>query len=125
MSWNNIKRDPADIAFSKYIRLKHKKCQRCGRVGEGNLGIDGLQASHYKSRHKESVRFDFENVDCLCVSCHKYFTDHPNEYDEWKIGQLGEKAYDLLILRANTPCHKDRLMQKIIWTKLLKDDFGV
>ena len=125
MSWNNIKRDPADIAFSKYVRLTHKKCIKCSRRGTGKLEIDGLQASHFHGRGKESTRFDLENVDCLCISCHRYFTEHKTEYEVWKLEQLGQKAYDLLMLRANTTGNKDRKLQAIIWKKLLKEDFGV
>lgn len=122
MGWNNIRLDQADVLFSKYIRFKAKKCAYCGRAGTGALGIFGLQASHFHSRRKESVRFDEENVDPLCVSCHrKLGTDNKPEYEAWKIKQLGQKKFDLLMLRANTPQKKDRKLVAIVYRKLLKE----
>ena len=125
MSWNNIKIDIADKLFSKYVRLQHKECLKCGKFGTGELGIDGLQASHFHGRRKESTRYDLKNVDCLCISCHKYFTELKTEYEAWKLEQLGQKEYDLLMLRANTPGKRDRKMQAIIWKELLKNDFDL
>lgn len=122
MSWNTIKIDPADRYFSKYIRLKAKKCMNCGRRGEGKEGVTGLQASHFHSRRKESVRFDTENVDVLCIGCHRRMgTYEREEYKAFKLKQLGQKAYDLLELRANTYAKKDRLLQKLVWNQALKE----
>jgi hypothetical protein len=126
MNWTTVKLDPADRLFSLYVRLRDKQCVRCGRKGEGEWGVKGLQASHFQGRRKESVRFDLENVDTLCAGCHRYWgTEHRNEYEAFKLKQLGQKRYDLLILRANTPGHKDRLLQKLAWKKLLKKDWGI
>ena len=124
MSWNSIKVDPADRDFSLYIRLKAKKCVKCGKKGEPDRfgrPVMGLQASHYKGRGKWSTRFDEQNVDPLCISCHKRFTEHKGEYDDWKLQQLGEKEYNNLILRANTTGKKDFVMQRIIWKQELKN----
>ena len=70
MNWTTIKIDKADRVFSTYIRLRDKECVRCHRRGSGDLGITGLQASHFYSRRNESVRFDEDNVDALCAGCH-------------------------------------------------------
>jgi hypothetical protein len=122
MSWTSIKIDPADRVFSRYIRLKTKKCMNCGKRGLGNEGIVGLQASHYHSRRKESVRFDEENVDIFCIGCHKRLgTEYRNEYDKFKIRQLGQKRFDLLTLRANIPVKKDRKLVYMVYSKLLKE----
>lgn len=102
MSWNTAKAFPADKVFSIMIRSKHKSCMMCGRLGTGPDGIFGLQASHYFSRAKWNVRYDPENVDVLCISCHKKVHKDKPMYDEWKLGQLGQKAFDLLTLRANS-----------------------
>lgn len=122
MSWGTIKRDEADVIFSRYVRLKAKKCENCGRLGTGKEGITGLQASHFHGRRKESVRFDLENVDCFCIGCHRMLgTNNRQAYEAYKLKQLGQKRYDLLLLRANTTGKKDRVLQKIIWTKALKE----
>ncbi len=122
MSWSNIKRDKADTVFSRYIRLLRKQCENCGRKGTGNEGITGLQASHYHSRRKESVRFDEENVDVLCIGCHrKLGTDDRKAYDAFKIKQLGQKGFNLLMLRANTSGKKDRQLAWIYYNTKLKE----
>ena len=121
MSWNTIKLDKADILFSRYIRRRDGKCVRCGRKGEGDEGIKGLQASHFFSRRNESVRFDLENVDSLCPGCHRYLgTEHRDEYEKLKKKQLGEVRLDMLRIRANTYQKKDRKLQAIIWKEMLK-----
>lgn len=126
MSWNDIKLDPADTAFSKYVRLVRKRCEYCNRPGEGRLGIDGLQASHFYSRKKETVRFDLENVDVLCIWHHKLLgTDNKQLYEEWKIKKLGQRAFDILKIRAYAVGKKERELQKIYWRKRLKDEFGI
>lgn len=125
MGWQTIKRDKADSLFSKYVRLSQKECVHCHRRGTGDLSIEGLQASHFHGRRKESTRYDLENVDCLCISCHRYFTEHKTEYEQWKLEQLGQKEYDLLLLRANNYMRKDRKMEAIKWKLALKEDFNI
>lgn len=120
MGWNNIRIDPADRDFSRYIRLKAKCCINCGKMGEGPEGIFGLQASHFHSRRKWTTRFDEENVDVLCIGCHRHFTEHKGEYEDWKLKQMGQKAYDLLMLRANTTGKKDFMAARLIWKEELK-----
>ena len=121
MSWSQIKRDKSDVDFSTYIRLKAKKCARCGRRGIGGKGITGLQASHFHSRRKWSTRYDEENVDVLCIGCHKYFTEHRAEYKEWKLKQIGQKAYDRLEVVANATGKKDFKLMRIVWRAALRD----
>lgn len=124
MSWNRIKLDRADTLFSIYIRRLRKKCERCGRVGrklKNGYKIGGLQASHFHSRRKESVRYDLNNVDVLCVGCHKYFTDERERYREWKKERMGEEKYDLLQIFAETPVKKDRVMSLLIIKEMMKD----
>lgn len=118
MSWNKVKLDPADTAFSKYLRAQAKwTCARCGRHAEGQ----GLHAAHFHARRKESVRFDEENVDALCANCHRHFTHHYEEHKAWKLAQLGQDRYDLLALRANQRGEKNREAEKIYWRTKLKE----
>jgi hypothetical protein len=117
MSWNKVKLDQSDVAFSKYVRtVAGWKCARCGRPATGQ----GLHASHFHARRKESVRFDLENVDALCANCHRYFTNNYNEHKVWKLAQLGQDRYDLLALRANNRGEKNREAEKIYWRQALK-----
>ena len=121
MGWHSIKRDPADIDFSRWLRLRKKKCEKCGRRGTGIDGITGLEASHFHGRAKWTTRFDVDNVDVLCTSDHMYFTSHKTEYEEWKLKKLGRRKYNILELESNTTGKKDFKLQRLIWSKMLKD----
>lgn len=117
-----IKLDPADTAFSQYVRLRDKECRRCHSLVKFN--DNGMpvshQASHFQGRGKEATRFDLENVDCLCGGCHQYFTANPGEHYMWQVATKGQSTIDAVILRSNTYLKKDRKMQKIIWTAAIK-----
>jgi 5-methylcytosine-specific restriction endonuclease McrA len=122
MSWSTIKRDKADAVFSNYIRIKAGWiCEKCGKLCTPST----MDASHYYGRGKESVRFDDENVRALCKGCHKRMGGHTKqevgEYDLWMKELLGEKRYNALRLRANLPGKKDRQMQFIYWSQMLKE----
>lgn len=121
MSWHDVKRDKADELFSIWIRLRDKRCTKCGQPGYGEKGITGLDASHYKSRRKEGTRFDPLNVDSLCRNCHRYFEQHKTEYSQWKIEKDGQRTVDLLTLRANTYAIKDRKSELLYWRQKLKE----
>ena len=125
MSWRGIKRDKADSTFSLYIRLRDGKCKKCWKLGQpdkdGRL-IKGLDNSHFWSRGRENTRFDPENCDTFCRYCHDYFGSNPGEYAEWKRKQLGDLAYDQLMVRANLYAKKDRIAA-YIYSKALLDDF--
>ena len=118
----NFKTDKADELFSLYIRKRDKNtCVRCHRIfAEGERG---LSCAHYFGRGKESTRFDPENCDAMCYpGCHLYWQNEArDEYTEFKIKQLGQKRYDLLVLRAHTTKKKDRKMERIIWKKALEE----
>lgn len=117
-----VKRDKADETFSIYIRLRDKKCQRCGSYGRPDSKsrpIIGLQASHFWGRAKESVRYDEKNVCALCGGCHMYLTANPEMHRQFILEKLGKKEYDLLELRAKTFKKKDRELELIIARELL------
>lgn len=118
-----IKLDPADTAFSQYIRLRDMECRRCHSPVQLNSKGDPIthQASHFAGRGKESTRFDPENVDCLCGGCHQYFTANPGEHYMWQVKQKGQQTVDMIILRSNSYKRKDRVMEKMIWQQALKD----
>lgn len=127
MGFYSIRLDPADRAFSNYIRQKAGwKCQRCGKLCK----IDGsfiarLEASHYFGRSHEAVRFDSENVYSLCGGCHKRMggrrKDEKGEYDLWVKELLGQRRYDLLCIKAQTYKKKDRKMELLIIKEMMKE----
>ncbi len=117
-----IKIDKADAAFSKWIRLRDKKCLRCGSAVK--IATDGLpkshHASHFQGRGKEGTRYNEFNVCCLCHGCHSYFTANPAEHYLWQVNRLGQDMVDKLILASNTYCKKDRKLQQMYWEQELK-----
>jgi 5-methylcytosine-specific restriction endonuclease McrA len=119
MSWHTIKPRRADTLFSLYLRKKRGYvCEKCARFFPGGKG---LTVSHFHGRRKESVRFDEENCDILCIRCHQYFESHKTEYEVWKKKQLGERKFDLLTLYANTTKKRDDKLQCMILKVLMKE----
>lgn len=117
-----IKIDKADQVFSKFIRTRDNwTCNRCHHKHEE--GSQGLHCSHFFGRGKESTRFDPNNCDALCFACHRLWGhgDEREIYKAFKIKQLGQKGFDLLELKSNTPCKKDREWELLIATQLLKN----
>ena len=93
-----IKRDAADIRFSKMIRERDAyTCQRCHKY----LGPSpGLHAAHMFSRRIKATRFDQDNACALCYGCHQYLDSHPNEKLTFFRDRLGDEKFDALEARA-------------------------
>lgn len=126
MSWK-VTIDPADRAFSIWIRLRDMRCKRCGspvRLNDKGLPVSH-QASHFQGRGKESTRFDPLNVDTLCGGCHSYFGANPAEHTEWQVAQKGQSVVNDIVLRSNMYTKKDRVSEKLYWTQKVKDDYGL
>ncbi len=125
MTWHKIKRSPADILFSNYIRAKRKyTCEKCGKIGKINgITICQIEASHYISRSKRTVRFDEQNVRVLCSACHKrmggYKREENGEYDLWIKELLGQYDYRRLIIRGNLPGQKTDKKLELLYVKQL------
>lgn len=104
-----IKRSKADALFSDLIReLAGYSCERCKKEFEKPSQL--LHCSHFWSRRNRSVRFDSENVASLCFSCHRYFTENPQEHSEFFLKKLGKSRFDDLGRRARTPQKVDEKM---------------
>ena len=115
-----VKIDPADRAFSKYIRTRDNwTCRRCGT--QYTPPTSALHCSHFMGRGKENTRFDPENADALCYGCHRYFTAQPAHHYDWQVKTKGQRAVDLIQFRSGQYKKKDRKMEKMIWVKALKD----
>lgn len=121
MSFTKIRIDPADAAFSRYVRLTHKRCEYCGKAGQGPEGIHGLELSHFYGRRHEGLRYSLLNCSSLCSGCHRRFTENPLEYVEWQKKKLGPlKFAELQVLRTKW-VKKDRQLQAIIWRQAIKE----
>jgi len=95
-----IKITPADSWFSKCIRLRASwKCENCHKQYDSSSC--GLHCSHFHGRGTWSTRFDPDNCEALCYSCHMYFTANPHEHQRHIFDKLGAGAYALLLERRN------------------------
>jgi hypothetical protein len=136
-----IKINTTDVLFSKLVRERDgHKCVRCGRKHEEYKNT--LDCSHFWGRGSKSVRWDMENADSLCrYPCHQGSnSSHPGqfgweyqkqikghngcpddgEYTKFKIKQLGQNNFDLLMIRAHTPTKVDEKMLRIVFKAALK-----
>ena len=118
---SGIRVDLADKYFSLFIRTRDRwTCQRCSTRYE--VGSQGLHASHFWSRGRESTRFDQENVVAHCFSCHVELGGNPELHRAWKLKQLGQRRYDALMVRAETRQKKDRKLQAMIAKRLYEEE---
>lgn len=123
MGWRKIKRRQSDIEFSKFIRTRDGWiCQRCRKQFPERAA--NLHNSHYWLRGHQSTRFDPENCDALCASCHAYVEAHEGHndwYKPFKIKQLGQEAYDLLEMRSRQYKKRDDFMDLLVVREMAKN----
>jgi hypothetical protein len=114
---------PVDKLYSQVVRKRDKMlCQYNFRCLPGTTGD---QTSHWQKRRKEGVRCDLRNGDWVCAKCHFFVENDPQgqkTLDAWKLKQLGEKEYKLVLLLANDDSrkHKDDKMNILILKELMK-----
>lgn len=104
----------ADTRFSIWIRERDPFCFfNCGRKT--------TDCSHYKNRGNSATRYDPENCDGVCRECHDLYGEEIGGiYEQRKRKQLGEKAYNSLILRANSVMKRDTAVMRCM--DLLKNN---
>lgn len=89
----------ADTYFSKWLREQRGwKCEYCG-----NTEKEKMQCSHYIGRSEKSTRFDPDNCDCFCWTCHSFLENRKQyEYRDFKIRQLGIEKHEALKLKQRS-----------------------
>jgi len=111
---------PVDTLFSKYIRERANwKCEVCGR--DYSQEHQKLDCCHYKGRGRESTRFDPQNCIAACKGCHWKFHEDKRLHDEFMLKRLGQRDFDLLVLRSNSKGHKDDALTKLYIIKLTEE----
>ena len=107
-----IKISKLDSAFSNYIRTRDNwQCQRC--FTHYASPTSALHCSHFWGRARKSTRFDSKNCIALCHGCHSFFTANPELHRQFYLKRIGQKEYDALMIRANTPGKPDYQLLKI------------
>jgi len=86
-----------DKLYSDYVREKAGwKCARCGQIRKDDKRV--MTCSHYFSRRNLSVRWELDNLDCLCLPCHLYQweSEKQGEYQDYMKKKLGKEGYERL-----------------------------
>jgi len=111
-----------DRLFSKYIRLRDKECVYQVKC-YGHQEFSELDCSHFQSRRHESIRFDPQNADAACRKCHEYVgtAEGKKWLTNFKIRQLGEREYDLLMFRKESVRKADDVLDKLYINHLLQE----
>lgn len=89
------------MLFSKFIR-KLDHCERCAKTSKQAQ----LQTAHIYSRRYVNLRYDINNVLCLCASCHRWAHDNPLDFITWFSKDYDDRAVYLMT--------KKRIIKK--WT---------
>lgn len=92
---SGIKRDAADIWFSKAVRTRDWfTCQQCGKG-------PSVECAHIFGRANKSTRWDMDNAISLCHYCHRYFTANPIEFHDFLEDLWGASALEILREKKN------------------------
>jgi len=92
----------ADTEFSQWLRSKFDyTCEMCGFYEPAPT--QRIQCSHYIGRSNKATRYDPDNCDVLCATCHHKMEDLKQyDYRDWKINKMGEEAHTALRQKGNT-----------------------
>ena len=105
----SVKRDPADIEFSKAVRMsRNNTCEHCGNTDRQ------MHLAHIYGRRAKSIRWDTMNALCLDTHCHRTFTENPLDFDAWLKEYLGQGYIDILNHKRNTLLKTTKAMRKDI-----------
>lgn len=84
-----IKRDAADVWFSKAVRKRDGACMVCFKT-EAN------ECAHIVGRRNKAVRWCAMNALSLCHYHHRHFTENPLAFNDFLMGIYGEGHLELL-----------------------------
>ena len=108
-----IRRRKHDIVFSRLVRARDKRCQRC----ETDQNLD---CAHIMSRRHVGLRWHPRNAMALCRACHFYFTGAPFDFVEFCQGKFGEGLIDELRRVASISVHWTPAQKEEIYRAMLE-----
>ena len=99
-----------DDCVSLIIRIKAEwTCVKCQRkyppVLSRRTGLPAqnlMTTSHYFNRGDMSIRWDYEDLDAICIFCHQKIENHKKDdvegfnYEQYMINKLGAQRFELL-----------------------------
>ena len=107
-----IKKKKHDTIFSMLIRERANYCcEACG-VNKRN-DSSTLDCAHIMSRRSVGLRWHPSNAIALCRSCHMFYTEHPFDWNDWCIENLGGDFMGELRLVSN---------QTVKWLPKVRED---
>jgi len=92
-----VKEKTLDDLFSRYIRARDGRCQRCGDTP--------VDCSHIAKRRHRATRWDPENAVGHCRRCHSHLETHPAEMEAWARGYMGNERYEAVMERSRAITH--------------------
>ena len=93
--------DRLDALYSEYIRKRTiQRAGGCERCGTPKRDYRELQAMHFHSRRKHTVRWDIRNSAGGCGGCHLYLDSHIDAKQEFARKLLGDEEYERLYVLA-------------------------
>jgi hypothetical protein len=107
-----------DRKFSRYIRGRDRDCVARVRC-LGQIPFKNLTCAHFISRRTESTRFDQDNCVTLCRACHLFLDDHMDEFSAIMKERLGERGFNLLLIRSETKVCRDDALDELYIDSLL------
>ena len=94
-----IKRTKHDAIFSDLIRERADYCcERCGK----NCRNGRLDCSHIFGRRHTRTRWEPDNAQALCYSCHNWFGENPYEAGLWLESIYGSGYMEILREKKNS-----------------------
>ncbi len=90
----SIKRDSADIWFSKCVRARDQFCMVCGRP-------DGLDCCHIYGRRNKAVRWSMDNAIAMCRYHHREMGESPARFMEMLNDLYGPGHMEILREKSN------------------------
>ncbi len=118
-----MKLDQTDVYFSRVVRKRAGyRCEVCSKVFAPN--DVRLNCSHFIGRSWRTTRWDFDNCDSLCASCHAIFELRKGtDYTEWKQKKLGQVKFDELKIKGRTKDVPDEKLRKE-WRKQWRQELN-
>ena len=108
------------------LRRDGFKCRKCDRGKQRGRG-GGLQAAHiFPKGQYPSMRYELQNVVCLCASCHIYGPDawhrHPIAAQEWAKEHFGtDYLWRLSVTALTRTQHPDHAAIKLMLEQELRN----
>lgn len=105
-----------DDTFALFIRVRGKnRCQLCG-------ANRGTQCAHLISRRYKQSRHLSANAMCLCMACHKRWTEDPLGWDDLMERMLGPVEWAQRKADARVPTRPDYSLMRIPLRLLLLEE---